>query len=1648
MAFVSICSLLLMLLSFLGWRTFLKQAMESSMKTRPSRECMENLLEADGDGDEKRNTKSSIALSTSSPTIPATAGWGDALGNLDEEEEGSIFTMLTAPLKFLSAHSQSPPHSKRGSRGEEGHTLLPGSVEGEQAENEKDSTGLAPTKGAGYVAVVPGAGTGEQPDANGQSDTKTSDSLRKAGGGKDHRGRFDSKEDALENLSKAVAVKDRAEIEVALEVLEAMDAASNHPLIEEARSEIRNIQAAEEQRELAEQDLLLGGSVRDKARLARALTNARTLGVDGTTIEAAEGALKSIVEEEERQQEIVERLQLLTVSANQASVAQLREALDEAVSMGVSGEEVEEAQGVLRGLENRQEQQEVTRQLYDALANRDVESAMVAMSKTKRANLMAADELAVASQTLQRLIGDIGDREVTDNVMDKYRTMKDRSETPDPAEVEKIVDQFDMLGARGPVVDDAKRELEKLSNRRKRESALHLLEEALGKGDIPASAAALITVRELQVDEAVYAESAGKLQALEKELKKKEALAALETAVHTRGREALEAAIALAVELGLEDHPLCESARGHVVSLKRAAERREAATRELIISMDTCERIEDLQAAIQNANHNNVDESKVAAAEACLRKLVEREEQRKSTAAKLQELVGSASASVKKFGQSTVLRQVIEQAEAHGVNRADVDSAKLVLHHLIAVEEQEALMNQIQEYLMVQDLDSAMAAIARAKRSPVANDAEILVVEEELDQLLKETEVDQAKQDALQRVSSALHASAINAADLEKFIDQARMLGANEPLVDEASIKLQHLKDQKAKDEALTKLKQATAGTDIDACKTACDAAKEAGVDAAELDAAVQRIQYLEAEAEKQRQMASARSTLNTFLKNGTSSMESDLAKAIEDARTAGLPAEEIDPALELLKEIQLHKLRSQAMWKVKEAIALRNPEAVRPAIDAAKAIGVKEAEIEAAEAELRRIVEEIRLEKIRAAALAKLKALLETATTAHIKAVEEALAAAREAGVDEQELVHSQQALAVLVKRDRQDKAISAVNEALSSQIPDKVAEDIAHAKEVEVDPARVAQMEKELRELQEDLAVASDMQRLLQNRTERASAAVSTARDPKTPAKVVEDMFNNELNSLKQAIADSRQAKLVKWNAIQGAEAVLSEVTAEIRRIHEQKLKEEKQRAEAKLHGVLSSVKAKNPILEPDLERLYTEIKEAKAFKADTTEVERAYEELKREYHAKVAAAQNAIKAAIDALDGAALKAALETCKHLQLSSVVTQASQSAAAILESKIAKVRHEPDKSVRVAEISKMEVLLEIVRNLGDEKLRRKLHNDIQDLKGAVRVFCRIRPFIKREKDAGDNIAAKMEDAFTVGVEHRQGHDWFQYDAIFGPQSSQEEVYEECRQLVQSSVDGYNVTIFTYGQTGAGKTWTLYGSADQPGISPRTCEEIFLVMDREKDRFDFVVKASMVELYCSHLRDLLNTDKEPPPIEIHPEKGRNGQPMIRLQGVSDREVKNLQDLTQVIGTGLKQRKVKATNMNATSSRSHLMLLIQVDSTSKATGQERHGKVTIVDLAGCERLSKSGVQGQEMKEAIEINKSLTALGDVMMSITNGAKVVPYRNHKLTQLMQDSLGGSAKTLMFVNISPASSNSDETVNALKYASRARCIENDNNYR
>lgn len=200
---------------------------------------------------------------------------------------------------------------------------------------------------------------------------------------------------------------------------------------------------------------------------------------------------------------------------------------------------------------------------------------------------------------------------------------------------------------------------------------------------------------------------------------------------------------------------------------------------------------------------------------------------------------------------------------------------------------------------------------------------------------------------------------------------------------------------------------------------------------------------------------------------------------------------------------------------------------------------------------------------------------------------------------------------------------------------------------------------------------------------------------------------------------------------------------------------------------------------------------------------------------------------------------------------------------------------------------------------------------------------------------------------------------------------------------------------------------------------------------------------MLELYRNDLLDLLNKgpDGKPSSKKLNVRQDKSGA--VSVENLIERECNNPQELSGLLDDGNKYRTVASTAMNDESSRSHSVLMVKIKSINKETSQELKSKILICDLAGSERLKKSLVSDDMQKEAIEINKSLTALGDVISSLTEGQKQVPYRNHKLTQLMQDALGGSSKTLMFVNCSPAASNYDETMMSLKYASRAKKIIN-----
>lgn len=351
-----------------------------------------------------------------------------------------------------------------------------------------------------------------------------------------------------------------------------------------------------------------------------------------------------------------------------------------------------------------------------------------------------------------------------------------------------------------------------------------------------------------------------------------------------------------------------------------------------------------------------------------------------------------------------------------------------------------------------------------------------------------------------------------------------------------------------------------------------------------------------------------------------------------------------------------------------------------------------------------------------------------------------------------------------------------------------------------------------------------------------------------------------------------------------------------------------------------------------------------------------------------------------------------------------------------------------------------------------ERLKRiKLHNELEDLRGKVRVFCRIRPTNEREAKMGSSTCCEAVDEFSLKVVSKGQPKMFEFDRVYGSQSTQDEVFEDVKRLVYSAIDGYNVCVFAYGQTGSGKTHTIQGSPADKGLTPRAIDELFTALNAmDGRRFSWTVEFYMLELYNKKFADLLVEKKKLAPgekeIPVEVRMDANNQ-AVRITGTTIKRATSAEELEITFLKGLSQRTTHATAMNATSSRSHLVFAIMTSVEDKSSGKISKGKLSFIDLAGSERASKTEASGDRLKEGREINMSLSALGDVIAALSsNGAggnQHVPYRNHELTVLMSDSLGGAAKTLMFVNVSPAEFNCEETITSLNYAARAKNIQN-----
>ena len=325
----------------------------------------------------------------------------------------------------------------------------------------------------------------------------------------------------------------------------------------------------------------------------------------------------------------------------------------------------------------------------------------------------------------------------------------------------------------------------------------------------------------------------------------------------------------------------------------------------------------------------------------------------------------------------------------------------------------------------------------------------------------------------------------------------------------------------------------------------------------------------------------------------------------------------------------------------------------------------------------------------------------------------------------------------------------------------------------------------------------------------------------------------------------------------------------------------------------------------------------------------------------------------------------------------------------------------------------------------------------------VNVICRFRPMNELEKTSGNEQVCVFTSPTSLQFKStREKNQYrFNFDRIFPPTSTQEDIYSfGVKGIIDSVLDGYNGTVLAYGQTSSGKTYTMQGemgSESTKGIIPRMIKHVFDYIYKQEGT-EFMIKVSMIEIYQEKIRDLLDITRVNLPIREDNIKG------IYVDGCSERYVGCDNDVLSALDLGSANRAQAATNMNEHSSRSHSIFILTINQTNKKEGFSKVGKLYLVDLAGSEKISKTGATGHTLEEAKIINKSLTTLGRVINNLTDGkSSHVPYRESKLTRVLQESLGGNSKTCLIITCSPSIYNESETLSTLRFGERAKKIKN-----
>ncbi|NWR26946.1 KIFC3 protein, partial [Tachuris rubrigastra] len=592
----------------------------------------------------------------------------------------------------------------------------------------------------------------------------------------------------------------------------------------------------------------------------------------------------------------------------------------------------------------------------------------------------------------------------------------------------------------------------------------------------------------------------------------------------------------------------------------------------------------------------------------------------------------------------------------------------------------------------------------------------------------------------------------------------------------------------------------------------------------------------------------------------------------------------------------------------------------------------------------------------------------------------------------------------------------------------------------EVQQKTNRLAEVELRLKD---SLAERAEEEERLSRRLRDSQETIASLKSQPQQIKYIIKTVEVESAKAKQALCETQSRNQYLQEQVAMQRQVLKEM--------EQQL-QSSQKTEAQL-------RAQIVMYEAELERAHGQMLE---------EMQAMEEEKNRAIEEAFSRAQVEMKAVHENLAGVrtnllTLQPALRTLTH-DYNSLKRQV-RDFPLLLQETLRSARAEISQAIEEVHSTNRELLRKYRREL---QLRKKCHNELVRLKGNIRVFGRVRPITKEDgegPEAANAVTFDTDDDAVLHLLHKGKQVSFELDKVFPPQASQEEVgsavhtagvrgryshllltlpchlqvFQEVQALVTSCIDGYNVCIFAYGQTGAGKTYTMEGTAANPGINQRALQLLFSEVRGKAADWDYAITVSAAEIYNESLRDLLGKEpQEKLEIKLCPD----GSGQLYVPGLTEFRVQSVEDINKVFEFGHVKRVTECTNLNEHSSRSHALLIITVRGLDRSTGLRTTGKLNLVDLAGSERVGRSGAEGSRLREAQHINKSLSALGDVIYALRSRQGHVPFRNSKLTYLLQDSLSGDSKTLMMVQVSPAEKNTSETLCSLKFAERVRSVE------